>query len=104
MTETTETEAPPPPRVALVTGGSKGLGAGLVDGFLNAGYCVETCSRSKTDTVRAWEDDPELKERFHFTTADVSDGEDASDSSRRPPGAGAASTRWSTTPGSPAKV
>jgi 3-oxoacyl-[acyl-carrier protein] reductase len=65
------------PRVALVTGGSKGLGAGLVEAFLAAGYCVETCARSSTDFVRAWEGDPELKERFHFATADVSHKEDA---------------------------
>ncbi len=64
-------------RVALVTGGSKGLGAGLVEAYLAAGYCVETCSRSSTDTVRAWEDDPQLKERFHFATADVSRPDDA---------------------------
>jgi 3-oxoacyl-[acyl-carrier protein] reductase len=64
-------------RVALVTGGSKGLGAGLVEAYLDAGYCVETCSRSSTDQVRAWEDDPQRKERFHFATADVSKAEDA---------------------------
>jgi 3-oxoacyl-[acyl-carrier protein] reductase len=65
------------PRVALVTGGSKGLGAGLVDAFLNHGYAVATCARTKTDTVRAWEDDPEHKERLDFTTADVSDPAEA---------------------------
>jgi 3-oxoacyl-[acyl-carrier protein] reductase len=65
------------PRVALVTGGSRGLGAGLVRAFLDAGYCVETCARTTTDTVRAWEEDPEYKERFHFTTTDVSDPADA---------------------------
>lgn len=65
------------PLVALVTGGSRGLGAGLVEAFLNDGYAVETCARTKTDTVRAWEDDAEHKERFHFTTADVSDPADA---------------------------
>jgi 3-oxoacyl-[acyl-carrier protein] reductase len=65
------------PRVVLITGGSKGLGAGLVEAFLGAGYCVETCSRSKTDTVRAWEEDPLIKDRFHFTSADVSDSGDA---------------------------
>jgi 3-oxoacyl-[acyl-carrier protein] reductase len=60
-------------RVALITGGSKGLGAGLVQSFLEAGYCVETCSRSETDLVREWAADPLVKDRFHFTSADVSD-------------------------------
>jgi 3-oxoacyl-[acyl-carrier protein] reductase len=65
------------PHVALVTGGSKGLGAGLVEAYLAAGYIVETCSRSSTDRVRAWENDTQTKERFHFATADVSKSEDA---------------------------
>ncbi len=65
------------PRVALITGGSKGLGAGLVEAFLGVGHCVETCARSKTDTVGAWEEDTQLKEQFHFTCADVSDPADA---------------------------
>jgi 3-oxoacyl-[acyl-carrier protein] reductase len=64
-------------QVALVTGGSKGLGVGIVEAYLSAGYCVETCSRSSTDQVRAWENDPEYKERFHFATADVSKKEEA---------------------------
>ncbi len=61
------------PASRSITGGSRGLGAGLVQAFLDAGYCIETCSRSATDAVRAWEDDPEFKERFHFTVCDVSD-------------------------------
>jgi len=65
------------PRVALITGGSKGLGAGLVDAFLRSGYCVETCSRSKTSAVKAWEEDPRNEGRFHFTAADISDPGDA---------------------------
>jgi len=64
-------------RVALITGGSKGLGAGLVQAFLDAGYCVETCARTTTDTVRAWEDDPQYKERLHFASVDVSDAAQA---------------------------
>jgi len=59
-------------RVALITGGSKGLGAGLVDAYLAAGYCVETCSRSKTERVETWESDPNNQGRFTFTSADVS--------------------------------
>jgi 3-oxoacyl-[acyl-carrier protein] reductase len=60
-------------RVALITGGSRGLGAGLVRAFLDAGYSVGTCARSRTDAVERWEEDPECTERFHFSTADVSD-------------------------------
>lgn len=63
-------------RVALVTGGSKGLGAGLVEAFLASGYCVETCARSTTDQVRRWEADPLVSKSFHFTVADVSDAHD----------------------------
>lgn len=64
-------------RVALVTGGSRGLGAGLVDAFLDAGYCVDTCSRSETAAVKAWESDPATKDRFHFSVADISRASDA---------------------------
>jgi 3-oxoacyl-[acyl-carrier protein] reductase len=60
-------------RVALITGGSRGLGAELVAAFLGAAYSVETCSRSETDRVRDWEADLLTKDRFHFTEADVSD-------------------------------
>ncbi len=67
----------PTDRVALITGGSKGLGAGLVEAFLDAGHRVETCARSSTDLVKAWEADPALDGRFHFTAADVSDATEA---------------------------
>lgn len=64
-------------RVALVTGGSKGLGAGLVTAFLDAGLCVATCSRRRTDQVVAWEGDPRVRDRFLFVEADVADAADA---------------------------
>jgi 3-oxoacyl-[acyl-carrier protein] reductase len=32
----------------MVTGGSRGLGAAIVEGLLAAGYCVSTCSKSKS--------------------------------------------------------
>jgi 3-oxoacyl-[acyl-carrier protein] reductase len=56
--------------VALVTGGSKGLGAGVVDRFLREGYAVATCSRSRTEQVDVWEE--EYADRFLFVTADIS--------------------------------
>jgi 3-oxoacyl-[acyl-carrier protein] reductase len=59
--------------VALVTGGSRGLGAGLVTAYLDAGYCVSTCARSETDAVREWAEGADTKDRFQFTAADVSD-------------------------------
>ncbi len=65
------------PLVALVTGGSKGLGAGLVKAYPRRRLLVETCSRSSTDQVRAWENDPQYKERFHFAAADVSKTDEA---------------------------
>ncbi len=68
---------PEPTRVALITGGSRGLGAGMVDAFLRAGYCVETCSRSTTNAVQAWEANPAYADRFHFMVADITDPGDA---------------------------
>jgi 3-oxoacyl-[acyl-carrier protein] reductase len=64
-------------RVALVTGGSRGLGAGIVAAFLDAGYCVETCSRSATPLVEEWRSHPAYAGRFEFTEADVSRADDA---------------------------
>lgn len=61
------------PQVVLITGGSRGLGAGLVTAYLAAGYIVDTCSRSATEQVKAWESDPGTKDRFHFTSVDISD-------------------------------
>lgn len=38
-------------QVAVVTGGSRGLGLGIVEDLLRHGYRVATCSRSKTDAL-----------------------------------------------------
>lgn len=67
--------APIEARVALVTGGSRGLGAGLVEDLLAQGYAVATCSRSRTDQVEVWE--KEFPDRFSFVSADVSVEADA---------------------------
>jgi 3-oxoacyl-[acyl-carrier protein] reductase len=61
------------PRAVIVTGGSRGLGAGLVAAFLADGDRVATCSRSATPATDAWAKDPDLDGRFFFQALDLSD-------------------------------
>ena len=61
------------PRTVLITGGSRGLGEGIVQHFLDAGDRVATCARSETDAVRAWQADPAYAGRFLFRKADMAD-------------------------------
>ncbi|KAA1421471.1 3-oxoacyl-ACP reductase FabG [Nocardioides humilatus] len=63
------------PRTVVITGGSKGLGAGIVQSFLDSGDRVATCSRSATPLTKEWESDPALADRFLFIEADISDRE-----------------------------
>jgi 3-oxoacyl-[acyl-carrier protein] reductase len=64
-------------QVVIVTGGSRGLGAGLVAAYLAAGARVATCARSITPEVEAWTNDPALTGRFLFRRADLSKRTDA---------------------------
>ena len=64
-------------RVVIITGGSRGLGAGIVDHFLDAGDTVATCSRSATPATEAWSRDPDRAERFMFAPVDIVDGDAA---------------------------
>ncbi|WP_183094338.1 SDR family NAD(P)-dependent oxidoreductase [Nocardioides stalactiti] len=61
------------PRTVLVTGGSRGLGAGIVQSFLDSGDRVASCSRSSTPQVKEWETD--YPDRFLFVEADIADRE-----------------------------
>ncbi|MDZ5620005.1 3-oxoacyl-ACP reductase family protein [Nocardioides bizhenqiangii] len=61
------------PRTVIVTGGSRGLGAGIVQSFLDSGDRVATCSRSETDAVREWR--AQYADRFLFVEADLADRE-----------------------------
>jgi 3-oxoacyl-[acyl-carrier protein] reductase len=61
------------PQNVLVTGGSTGLGAGIVAAFLAAGDRVATCSRTPTEQTEAWAGDPQLAGRFHHACVDLRD-------------------------------
>ena len=37
----------------IVTGGSRGLGASMIEGLLEDGYMVSTCSRKMSDNIQA---------------------------------------------------
>jgi len=62
----------PEPRVVIVTGGSRGLGAGIVQAYLDAGERVATCARSRTDEIDKWMDDPDVAGRLIFQEVDLS--------------------------------
>ncbi len=68
----------PEPRVVIVTGGSRGLGAGIVQSYLDSGDIVATCARSRTAEIDQWEADPEIAKRFLFREVDLSDREQSS--------------------------
>jgi len=57
------------PRHVLVSGGSRGLGQGIVAALLQAGYRVSATSRRPTEFTRQLEKD----QRFFFHVSDVSD-------------------------------
>lgn len=61
--------------VAVVTGGSRGLGQHIVESFLARGYDVSTSSRRRTDFVtQMLHDHPE---RFHWVEVDLEEGDAA---------------------------
>lgn len=60
-------------RTVIVTGGSRGLGLGIAQAFLDAGDRVAVCSRTSTPATDAWAD----HDRFLFQTADLADRADA---------------------------
>lgn len=62
-------------RVVIVTGGSRGLGAGIVQAYLDSGDRVATCARSRTAEIEKWASDPAYEGRFLFREADMSNRE-----------------------------
>lgn len=61
------------PRVVVVTGGSRGLGAGIVQAYLDVGDRVATCARSTTPEAERWQ--KEFPEHFLFHEVDLSNRE-----------------------------
>jgi 3-oxoacyl-[acyl-carrier protein] reductase len=59
------------PRTVLITGGSRGLGAGIVSSFLDSGDRVITCSRTPTPQTEAWAADPAVADRFFYAPVDL---------------------------------
>ena len=51
-------------RCVIVTGGSRGLGLALVEGLLQDGYRVATCSRSCSDGIEQLNQDKRYSGRF----------------------------------------
>ena len=64
------------PRTVIVTGGSRGLGAGIVQAHLDVGDRVATCARSRTDEVDRWE--KEYADQFLFQEVDLSNRDQTS--------------------------
>ncbi|HWE33159.1 MAG TPA: 3-oxoacyl-ACP reductase FabG [Solirubrobacteraceae bacterium] len=65
------------PRVVIITGGSRGLGAGLVDAFLAGGDTVATCSRSATENTERWGGDSATADRFYHESVNLADRQEA---------------------------
>ena len=59
------------PRTVVVTGGSRGLGAALVERFLENGDAVATFSRTETERVRQWRN--RAPQRFLWQALDLTD-------------------------------
>jgi len=58
-------------RTVLISGGSRGLGAGIVQHFLTLGDKVATFSRGSTGQVEKWQAD--YPEQFHFAPLSLTD-------------------------------
>jgi 3-oxoacyl-[acyl-carrier protein] reductase len=58
-------------RHVIVTGGSRGLGAHMIQGLLADGYRVSTCSRAKSPNIEQLLADPELGSRFFWGACEV---------------------------------
>jgi 3-oxoacyl-[acyl-carrier protein] reductase len=62
-------------RHVIVTGGSRGLGAAMVEGLLSDGYRVSTCSRSKSEKIERLLANAEYKDQFFWGQCSVGEAD-----------------------------
>ena len=67
--------APGATKIALISGGSRGLGAALVSAFSERGYGVATLSREKTTFIDEMQGTPDGARRFYWAAVDGRDHE-----------------------------
>lgn len=58
-------------RHVIVTGGSRGLGAAMIEGLLADGYRISTCSRRKSENIERLLAHPEFGSRFFWGPCQV---------------------------------
>ena len=63
-------------RHVIVTGGSRGLGAAMVEGLLADGYRISTCSRSKTEEIERLLSHPAYRDRFYWGPCQVGEADE----------------------------
>ena len=63
----------------IVTGGSRGLGAYLVENLLDSGYRVSTCSRTKTRYIEELGDNQKYAGRFFWMACDIGAAQSVAD-------------------------
>ena len=59
----------------IVTGGSRGLGAAMIEGLLADGYRVSTCSRSRTDIIDRLLAHPDYGQRLFWAACEVGEAD-----------------------------
>lgn len=63
-------------RHVIVTGGSRGLGAAMIEGLLADGYRISTCSRTRSPNIERLSAHPDYRDRFFWQAASVGEGDE----------------------------